>query len=579
MSETDIIIGLASIAILGVGAQWIAKRLDFPALLLLLPAGLLAGTFGPLVEPRELFGETLFPGVSMLVGLLLFHSGLQLRFDELPREARQPVLRLNTVGAIVTLGGAVLAVDLVFDPPDNLGVVAGAILVVSGPTVVGPLLDIVRPREPVGSILRWEGTVLDPIGATMGVIALNLVLANQRAGLHPLIQMGARLGLGVLVGVLCGALLVFFMSRFLVTDNMEPAVALLFAVAAFSIAEVFLSEAGLFATVTLGLVVANQKFVPIARISGFGETLEVLIIGSLFIVLGALVDISAMGSRAVGIIVLVALLVFIVRPLSVWVSLLGTEVSAKGRWMISWLDPRGVVAAATAASFAGVLSGTGIDAGFLLPVVFGVILGTGLIYATTAAPVAGLLGLRTEQPDGLALVGRSEWLVQLGALLHEAGVNVMLIGAKADANGSPPSVSDRLGETELRDSLAEYGIGRALVDLEEDLTGDLLTATLVEVLGRRHVFRPVPNRDAMTKRTLGLASTAIAFKGQLSSDEVRSRTAQGEHFRIVPLFDRGDPDEGTGPLVWIDGDAIAHFTPRSDRAAGGDNGTVVVLRD
>lgn len=294
MSDQQIILGLATIVVLGVGAQWIAKRRDFPSLLLLLPAGLFAGNVGHLVEPEALFGDMLFPGVTMLVGLLLFQSGLQLRFDELPQGARGPVLRLNTLAAMLTLVGASAAVWLVFRPANGLTLLMGAILVVSGPTVVGPLLDTVRPREPVGSILRWEGTMLDPIGATMGVIALNLVLASERDGVHPMVQMAARLGLGVFVGLVAGALLVFVLSRFLVTDQMEAAVALLFAVAAFSAAEYFLTEAGLFATVTLGLVVANQRVVSVARISGFGETLEVLVIGALFIVLGALVDIGEM---------------------------------------------------------------------------------------------------------------------------------------------------------------------------------------------------------------------------------------------------------------------------------------------
>ncbi|MEZ5238416.1 MAG: cation:proton antiporter, partial [Microthrixaceae bacterium] len=396
MSQEEIIVALAVIVVFGIGAQWLARRRDFPALLLLLPAGLLAGNVGDLVQPEELFGDTLFPGVTLLVGLLLFSSGLRLRFAELPVRARGPVIRLNTVAAMITLLGAAGVTWLVIRPSWHLALLTGAILVVSGPTVVGPLLDSVRPREPVDSILRWEGTVLDPIGATMGVIALNLVLAAQREGIHPVFQMGGRLALGVGVGLVAGALLVFVMSRFLVTDEMEAAVSLLFAVLAFSVAEYFLSEAGLFATVTLGLVVANQRVVPTGRIEGFGETLEVIIIGGLFVVLGALVDIDDLVDRGWRIAVVVALLVVLVRPLSVAVSLFRTRVDLRGRAMIAWLDPRGVVAAATAASFAGTLALAGIDAEFLLPVVFGVILGTGVLYGLTAAPVAAALGVRRD---------------------------------------------------------------------------------------------------------------------------------------------------------------------------------------
>src|SRR5215211_571426 len=287
LSANEITIGLATIVVLGVGAQWVARRLEFPSVLLLLPAGILAGETG-LVDPRGLFGDTLFPLTTLLVSLLLFQAALQLRVAELPRVARGPVLRLVTLGAAVTFVGASLAVSALFDVSTGMAFLIGAILVVSGPTVVGPLVAAVRPRAPLGPILNWEGTVLDPIGATLGVVVLNLVVASRRGALHPALQALERLGVGVAAGLVAAALMVLVLSRFLVTDDMEAAVAVLFAVAAFAVAEVAFSEAGLFATVTLGLVVANQRFVPTARITGFGATLEVLVIGILFILLGAL---------------------------------------------------------------------------------------------------------------------------------------------------------------------------------------------------------------------------------------------------------------------------------------------------
>ncbi len=582
MSDAQIIIGLAVIVLFGVGAQWIAKRRDFPSLLLLLPAGLIAGNVGaPLVQPEELFGDTLFPGVTMLVGLLLFQSGLQLRFDDLPNDARRPVLRLNTLGAMLTLVGSSTAVWLVFDPGGDLAILAGAILVVSGPTVIGPLLDIVRPREPVGSILRWEGTMLDPIGATMGVIALNIVLANQRDGLHPMIQMLGRLGLGVLVGVVAGALFIFVMSRFMVTDQMEAAVALLFAVVAFSVAEVFLTEAGLFATLTLGLVVANQKVVPVARVSGFGETLEVLIIGSLFVVLGALVDIDSMLDRAGGIVLLVALLVVLVRPVSVWISLLGTKVDARGRWMISWVDPRGVVAAATAAAFTGTLSREGVDADFLLPVVFGVILGTGVIYGLSASPVGTLLGVRSDPPEGVALVGDSPWLTGRGSALRDAGATVLLVGASprpdSTAEGSVPlpRVSAPAGETELRAELASNGIGKAVVDLPDDLAGELLTASLVEVLGCRNVYRVESGAVSGLERTVATAATAVAFGGQLSTEDLEARTTHGATFGFGA--DSTSVPDGAETVAVVDSEGRVDLAPNPGRAESTSEATRVFI--
>ncbi len=472
MSDNQIILGLATIVLFGVGAIWIARRRAFPSLLLLLPAGLLAGSVLDLVEPEKLFGDTLFPGVTLLVGLLLFQSGLQLRLVDLPTDARRPVLRLVTVGAAVTFIGCSLAVWLVIDPGTDLAFLTGAILVVSGPTVVGPLLQAVRPQEPTDSILRWEGTVLDPIGAILGVVVLNLILASERVGIHPLLQMLIRLGVGAAVGVVAGVLLVFVMSRFLVSDNMEAAVALLFAVGAFAAAELVASEAGLFATVVLGMVAANQEIVPTSRIAGFGETLEVLIIGSLFIVLGALVDLGDLLASGWKIAALVAILVIVVRPLAVAVSLFRSPgVPFRDRAFMAWVDPRGVVAASTAAAFTGSLVAAGFEADFLLPTVFGVILGAGVIYGLTAGPVARLLGVRRAPPEGVALVGNDPWMADLAGCLDQLDVSVLVITSSAEVR-----VEDsRLGvlttslqgtEEQLRQRMNDAGVAKALVSLQ-----------------------------------------------------------------------------------------------------------------
>ncbi len=541
MSDNETFIGLATIVVFGVGAQWIARRRDFPSLLLLLPLGLLAGGVFDLVKPEALFGETLIPGVTLLVGLLLFQSGLQLRLKNLPPLARRPVLRLTIIGAGITFAGGSLAVLYMIEPDAHLALVAGAILVVSGPTVVGPLLNSVRPREPIDAILSWEGTILDPLGAILGVVVLNLVLASGRVGLHPVLQMGFRLLLGGAVGLVAGALLVFVMSRFLVTDNMEAAVALLFAVGAFAVAEVLLSEAGLFAAVVLGVVAANQNVVPTSRISGFGETLEVLIIGSLFIVLGALIDVDDLIALWPQILGVVAILVLVVRPLAVAISMLHSEIHPRDRVLLAWVDPRGVVAAATAASFAGILATNGVNADFLLPLVFGVILGTGLIYSLTASWVASALGVRREPPTGVCLVGDDEWLPDLAACLQQVGVPVVVITA-SDAVRNPRIAATTSGRSrysdrdeDLSEAISEVGVSKALVSLHAGMSEDLVTALLVERLGRRHVYRLLHSEETLVERSIEFAATALAFGRDITDEQIRSHLDRR----------RGDPSAGT----------------------------------
>lgn len=541
MTDNEVIIGLATIVVFGVGAQWIGRRTGIPSLLLLLPAGLLAGDVLGLVDPEELFGETLFPLTTLLVSLLLFQSGLQLRLDDLPRDARGAVGRLVSVGLVITFLGATVVVGLVLDVPGELAFLTGAILVVSGPTVVGPMLDVVRPREPTGSVLRWEGTTLDPIGAVLGVVVLNLVLASDRGGLHPIVQMLGRLGLGLVVGLAAAALFVFVMSNFFVTDSMEAAVAMLFAVGAFAVADVVLSEAGLFATVTMGFVVANQRFFPTHRIVGFGDTLEVLIIGILFILLGALVSLDALWDHAPAIVVIVAVLVLVVRPLTVAVALMRTSLTGRERMLIGWMDPRGIVAAATAAQFTRGLTNGGYDADFLLPVVFGVILGTGLVYGLTAEPVARLVDVARPAPTGVGLLGDDPWLLPFARCLAANGVPTLLFASPSNAASGEvaPAAAVRVESThrsseETIEVVRDVGLAKVVVSGTPDPWAALVESTLIEVLGRRHTLQV--EHGVYPSGIAGIFERylrAPPFGGGFTRDEIAARLEAGATIGVL----------------------------------------------
>ncbi|MFA9400746.1 MAG: cation:proton antiporter [Acidobacteriota bacterium] len=501
LSENEILVNIAAIAVFGIGAQWIGRRLGFPSLLLLLPAGLIAGDVLGLVEPEKLLGDLLFPLVTLLVALLLFQSGMQLRFADLPDAARVPVLRLITIGLVVTFLGGSLAALAIMDIDTGLAFLLGAVVVVSGPTVVGPLLTSVRAREPTNSVLEYEGSFLDPLGATLSVVVLSVVLAGDVSEVHVVFEVLGRLGLGVAVGLIAAALLVFVMSRFLLTFKMEAAVAVMFAIVAFAVSDMLLSEAGLFATLTLGVAVANQSRVSLRPIKAFGGTLEVLIIGTLFILLGALVTLDGLGDYALEIVLLVTALVLVVRPISALISLLGTGLDWRDRALIGWVDPRGIVAASTAATFTGSLAAAKLDSDFLLPVVFGVILGTGVIYGLTAKPAARLLGVAKPPAEGVGLLGHSEWLLDLAAQLQLFGASVVVVTAKppdlaqteAESTGVPiVSVSDT--KAKVGDAWKHADVGRVALCAPANVALDLLDIDLIRHLGRRRVLR-LPDRS------------------------------------------------------------------------------------
>lgn len=548
LTANEIAIGLASIVVIGVAAQWVGRRFEFPAILLLLPAGFAAGELG-LVEPEELFGDTLFPLVTLLVALLLFQAALQLRVSDLPGPARGPVLRLVTIGGTVTFLGATAAVASFFDVDTGTAFLIGAVLVVSGPTVVGPVVRAVRPVSPIGQVLSWESTVLDPIGAALGAVVLNLVLASARGELHPVLQMGARLGIGVAVGGVAAALLVLALARFLVTDDMEAAVSLLFAAAAFTIAEVLASEAGLLAAVTLGIVVANQKTVPTARIAGFGETLEVLIVGILFVLLGSMVPLSALRDDLWPIVGLVLVLVLVVRPLAVAVAMWRTRMPARHRVFVGAMDPRGIVAAATATQFASALADDGLSDDHVVTAVFGVILGTCVLYGLLARPIAGLLGLLAPRPRGVCLVGDAEWMADLALRLHEQGVPVLRLVSAPPGTAVADARAEHVATVSWHDShhrveaaVVDAGLAVAIVAAPLDDAILLIEARLVEEVGRRHVVRigdhharvPAHPRAAVLTSPLPRdASAMVVVRGDGSVHTARRRPGKGD--RVVGL--------------------------------------------
>lgn len=562
MDDNAVTIGLAALVVLGVVAQWAGRRLGFASLLLLLPAGLIAGHYG-IVEPEQLLGESLFPLTTMLVALLLFQSGLNLDVKGLPRGVRWPVGRLVTVGALITFVGASLATLALFEIDRGVAFIIGAILVVSGPTVVGPLLEVVRARAAPAAVLQWEGVILDPIGATLGVVVLNVVLAAGRGGVHPVAQMATRVGLGVTVGVLAAAGLVFVMSRYMVTDNMEAAVAVAFAVAAYTVAEVLLSEAGLIAAVALGVIAANQRIVPTARITGFGETLEVLIIGVLFVLLGALVeweDLLALAWRAAA---LVAVLVVVLRPLSVAVALAGTSVPWRDRALIGWLDPRGIVAAATATQFSGELTTAGIDAGALPPITFAVILGTGVVYSLTTPAVARALRVAEPSPIGVGLLGHADWLTDLAVRLRDLGATVLLLTSTRTSDQRAVEgvtvVSIHESEDELDKVLDDVSIGQALVATEPGVVRRLIVADLIEALGRRNVYRLRSSRERSAAVLASERSLPRPFSDEVTLTDIEERTQAGATIEVV------DGDLPSDALLM----AVVHDDGTVDLAPGG----------
>ena len=277
----------------GVGAQLLAVWLRVPGLLALLATGFVVGPVTGVLDPDEMFGDLLFPGVALAVGLLLFDGGLQLDFQRI-RTWRSTTARLVTIGVVITWVIGSLTIDAVTDLNGRTAWLAGAVLVVSGPTVVVPLLRRIMPSPPSEDILEWEGILIDPIGAVLGLVMLDVVVSGDGAG-DAFWSLVAISGTGIAAGLGGAALAMIALRIPDLHSSLRAPVALAAAVAAYAVANLVAVEAGLFATTLVGICLANQRATPTQDIAAFEEGIGVLAIGSLFIVLGARVPVQGLS--------------------------------------------------------------------------------------------------------------------------------------------------------------------------------------------------------------------------------------------------------------------------------------------
>lgn len=391
---------IATILVLGMGCQVLGPRLRLPPILLLLVVGFLAGLVG-IVETDELLGELLFPAVSLAVGVILFEGGLTLELSELRGGLRSSLRRLLSIGVVVTLACVSAAAYLLLDLPGPLALLLGAVLVVSGPTVVSPLLDFVGDVGRVGTVLKFEGILVDPIGAIIAVLIFQGILAEAGNDDSAGVVGGflVTVVVGAAVGLIGAAVLGAVLRIGRATPQLDAPVTLALVLAALAAAEALREESGLVAVTLMGIALANQKVVELARIEEFKKTLGIVLISVLFILLSARLtwdDLTSVGWQGLA---FVALLVLLVRPLAVALSTLGSDLTWQERLFLGWLGPRGIVAASVASVFALELGHAGIaDAERLVPITFLVILGTVLTASLTVVPVATLLGLRPKTP-------------------------------------------------------------------------------------------------------------------------------------------------------------------------------------
>lgn len=495
MHEDHISIGIVLVVSLGIGAQWLAWKLRLPAIVLLSAAGLIAGPVFGWVEPSDQLGDLLRPLISLCVAIILFEGGLSLNIAEL-KHAASGVRRLVYLGAPLAwlfssacayfIAGLDAATSLVF----------GAIMVVTGPTVIMPLLRQAALNRRTASFLKWEGIVNDPIGALLAVIVFQFfVFSGQGSGLA---QVAESLGLAIMSGLLFGAvggwLTGIAFRAGLVPEYLKSPVMLGLVLVVFVASNYIQHEAGLLAVTIMGIVIANMNLPGFGDMRRFKEYITIMLVSIVFVLLTADLDISSLTSIGWRGGALIAALLFVARPAAIMLATINADMEFRERLLLAWIAPRGIVAAATAGIMGPRLVDEGYAADVLLPLVFAVIFTTVLLHGFSLNWLSAKLGLSSKHRDSVVIVGASPWSTELARTLQNMGINVLIADSSWHAlrEARLAGVSVFYGEilSEFAEETVELAhVRTVLAATSNDAYNALVCSTIAPEVGQQRVFQ------------------------------------------------------------------------------------------
>ena len=420
---------LALIALISIACQWSAWRLKLPAILFLLIAGVLLGPVSGVLNPDQLLGDLLFPVVSLSIAIILFEGSLTLHFSEV-RDVSKVVRRLVTWGALVTWGMIALASHWLIGLSAELSALFGALVVVTGPTVIVPMLRTLRATSRISNVLRWEGIIIDPIGALMAVLVYEWIISSQQGEklAHTAFLFAEIILIGTFLGGLAAYCLAFVIRRHWLPHYLQAFGTLALVLSIFTLSNHLAHESGLLAVTVMGIWLANSRNINLSEILSFKEHLTILLISGLFILLAARLNLNELITLGVPALLLLAVIQFIVRPISVALCTLGSDLNWRERALIAWVGPRGIVAAAVSALFALRLEESGYEqANILTALTFSVIIGTVVFQSATSKWVAKRLQVTEPEPRGLVIIGANRVARAIADILQKQDIPTLLI--------------------------------------------------------------------------------------------------------------------------------------------------------
>lgn len=540
---------VALVGVLGVGAQWLAWRLRLPAIVLMLGIGLLVGPVMGWFLPERDLGPIYRPLIAVAVAIILFEGGLTLDYARL-RDARAPVQRLVYLGAPLGWALSALVLWLAVGLSWQSAAVFGGVMVVTGPTVIAPMLRQARLRARPAQVLQWEAILNDPIGVLIAVLVLEVVLVLETG-----VSVGAAawllatgIGFAAVTGWAAGKGMALAFARAWVPEYMKVPVLFVSVIAVFAVTDSILHETGLLAVTIMGMMLANAKLSSYAELHRFKEHATILLVSGVFVLMAASLDFATLGQLTWRATLFVIFTVALARPLQVMLPLIGTQLPMKERWLIALTGPRGVVMVAVSGLFGAKLVDAGIaDGATLAPLAFIIVLATVIIHGFTLAPLARRLGLSGPERPGLLIVGGSPFAVALAQALEKAGVDTLIADtnrqhlAPARHAGLQTYYGDILGEAaEHQVEFIAYPVVLAASD--NDAYNTLVATDLGPDLGRDAVWQISREKDR-SRHALPAQLGGQRLAGRPTFEAVNQRLAEGWTLRSTRLSDEYDLDD------------------------------------
>ncbi|WBU54679.1 cation:proton antiporter [Paracoccus sp. SCSIO 75233] len=570
----------ALVGVVGVGAQWLAWRFRLPGIVVMLAAGLILGPVTGIFIPSRDIGDLVGPMISLAVAVILFEGGLTLNFKQLA-DAAPGVRRLVVIGAPVGWFLSSLALAYIAGLSWQAAIVFGGVMIVTGPTVIAPLLRTAKLFNRPAQLLQWEGIVNDAVGALVAVLAVEVVLVRQqelRAG-EAIWIFGSGIAFAALVGFGAALGIVRAFRRSLVPEYMKVPLLFVVVIAVFALSDARLHESGLLAVTVMGLIIANANLPSYTEIYRFKEQATTLLLSGVFILLAAGVNLEMLEMLNWRSVLFILSVILLVRPATVLISLAGTPIPWKERLLVAFTGPRGVVLLAISGLFGERLVAEGVaDGAVLQPLAFALVLTTVILHGFGLKPLAQKLGLSSGETPGLIIVGGSAFSTGLATALIKADVNVLVTDPNRGMLRSARQAEVPTYYGDILSEAAEHGVefitySTILAASDNDAYNTLVATDLAPEFGRDAIWQVSRAKEDRARHSLPSQLGGKAINGGRTLAQYLELLADGWIFRTTRLTEEYTLEdwqaarEGAIPLAIVEENEV-RFVGRDEKLTG-----------